>query len=67
MLNNMFLVEIIDMFEDFLTAKGVTIPNEERDAEDPDGSQIWGMDFADVLGNIRDICGKYGIDVADEW
>ena len=35
--------QIIDTFEDFLEEKGIQIPNDERDADNP--AIIYGMDY----------------------
>ena len=66
--NNNFLVTIVDYFEDFLDEKGVRIPNEDRDREDPDNcANIYGDDFDEMMCAIRDICAEYGIEVEDKW
>ena len=67
-LNNEFIACMIDGFEDFLDSKGVRIPNEERDMEDDENAaNIWGMDFAEMMGIIRDTCKNFGITVEDNW
>lgn len=44
--NNHFTTRIIDAFDDFLDEKGVKVPNEDRERDDPDnGSNIYGDDF----------------------
>ena len=67
-LNNNFLVTIIDNLEDWLDEKGVHIPNENRDLEDPGNeANIYGEDFDWFMEMMRDVCLKYGIIVDDKW
>ena len=67
-LRNNFLLDIIETFEDFLDEKGIRIPNEERDAEDPDNqANLYGNDFDNLMDSIREICEENGITVLDEW
>ena len=67
-LTNDFLATIIDNIEDWLDEKGVRIPNEERDAEDPDNvANIYGDDFDWMMNMMRDVCERNGIIVDDEW
>ena len=67
-LTNNFLVTIVDNMEDWLDEKGVRIPNEERDAEDPDNSaNFYGDDFDWFMEMMRDVCYEYGIVVEDKW
>lgn len=67
-LNNEFIACIIDGFEDFLTDKGINIPNEDRDYDDPEGGAIiYGMDFAELMEMIRDTCENFGVEVEDTW
>ena len=67
-LKNNFLLGIIDDLEDWLEEKGVRIPNEERDKEDPDcGANFWGDDFDWLMEMMREHCGVHGIIVEDEW
>lgn len=54
------LMEIIEVFEDFLDEKGIEIPNEEKD-EDPDGaSNIYGTDYGNLEENIADVLTWHG-------
>ena len=49
-----FTGQIIDIFEDFLELKGITIPNPERD-EDPDNTAIiYGSDYGMLQDKIED-------------
>ena len=67
-LKNNFLVTIIDNLEDWLDDKGIRIPNEERDAEDPENSaNFYGDDFDWFMNMMRDVCAQNGIIVDDEW
>lgn len=45
---------IVEIFEDFLEARGVTIPNPDRE-EDPDSAIIYGMDYAELEENVEDL------------
>lgn len=38
---------IVEIFEDFLEKRAVTIPNPDRE-EDPDAAIIYGMDYAEL-------------------
>ena len=65
---NNFIATIIDNLEDWLDEKGVQIPNNERDKDDPDNSaNFYGEDFDWAMEMIRDVCAKNGIIVEDEW
>lgn len=67
-LNNNFLVTIVDNLEDWLDEKGVRIPNEERDKEDPNNeANFYGDDFDWIMEMIRDVCSDYGVVVRDAW
>ena len=67
-LNNFFLEKIIDGLEDWLSEKGVEIPNEDRDREDPDSdAQIYGEDFDRIMEMIRGVCREHEIVVEDDW
>ena len=56
-----FYGQIIDQFEDFLTERGVTLPNPEveearEEALDPDEiAAIYGSDYYDLEERIRDL------------
>lgn len=63
---NDFLNSLIEVFEDFLNEKGIEIPNEDKmESENP--SNIYGMDYGILQGELRDACLKYGLVVEDEW
>ena len=52
---------IIEIFEDFLEERGITIPNEEKE-EDPDASNIYGSDYGDLSDDIENLlinCGCF--------
>lgn len=67
-LNNNFLIAIVDNIDEWLEDKGIRIPNEERDEEDPDNhANFYGDDFDWIMEMIRDVCADYGIIVDDEW
>ena len=48
-----FKGQVVDIFEDWLTEAGYKIPNQERDADDPDsGAEIWGDDYDLITDEI---------------
>ena len=51
-----FVGQIIDVFEDFLEAKNITIQNEEK-TYDPDAAIIYGTDYdelqEDIISTLR--------------
>ena len=51
--------EIVEIFEDFLEKRGVNIPNEDRDADDPGAAIIYGIDYAEILDNVEDMLQKW--------
>jgi len=61
------LGQIIDIFEDFLEEKGVTIPNCEKeeaveDGEDPDSvCNIYGTDYGDLSDQIEHTLIMWGL------
>ena len=67
-MNNNFLCDVVEMFDDFLTEKNVAIPNADRDEQCPEsGYQIWGSEFSDMMENIREVCRKHGLEIVDSW
>lgn len=66
--NNHFTTRIIDVFDDFLDGKGIRIPNEDRDKDDPDnGSNIYGEDFDYLSKMLEDEFIECGFIVDDTW
>ena len=51
---NEFVGQIIDIFEDFLEAKGIDIHNDEKD-QDPDAAIIYGSDYGDLYQDIEEL------------
>lgn len=45
-----FIGQFIDVFEDFLDSKGISIDNADRDADDDDAAIIYGDDY-DILAD----------------
>ena len=67
-LTNDFILEIIDLFDGWLTDKGVRVKNEDRDKDNPENTtNFYGDDFGYIMGGIRDICSSHGIVVEDKW
>lgn len=65
-LYNNFLVQVINVFENFLEEKGIDIPNEDKLGDDGEAI-IYGMDFGRLMEDIREICQANGIEVRDSW
>lgn len=52
--------EIVEIFENYLQNKGVSIPNEDRDKYGDEHSCIlYGMDYADLVDNVEDTLQKW--------
>ena len=67
-LNNLLLNAIIDGLDEWLARKGITIPNEERDKQDPEANtNIWGDDYYEVTDMIREVLRQNRIVVEDDW
>lgn len=49
-----FLGQIIDIFEDFLEERGVTLDNPERE-EDDDAAVIYGTDYGELQSQLEDL------------
>ncbi len=57
-----FFGQIIDVFEDFLEEKGITIENEDREQSGDDGCAIiYGMDYGRLSNDIEDIMRDWGV------
>lgn len=54
------LGQIIDIFEDFLDDKGITIPNEDK-ADDPNAANIYGMDYGRLSNEIEETLVNWGL------
>ena len=54
------LIDIIEVFEDFLDRKGIVIPNDEKD-DDPGASNIYGTDFGALSEDIEQSLIWYGL------
>lgn len=53
---------IIDLFEDFLEKKGITIENEDKKGDDGEAI-IFGEDFDDLMNGIINIFNEYNISI----
>ena len=53
-----FIGQIVDVFEDFLDEKGITIENEEREGDD-DEAIIYGTDYDEIADGIREIISRW--------
>ena len=54
------ICEFIEAFEDFLDARGINVPNEEK-AETPDASTIYGTDYGELSSQIEALLIRYGV------
>jgi hypothetical protein len=53
-----FIGQLIDVFEDFLDEKGITIENEEREG-DEDDAIIYVSDYDEIADGIREIISRW--------
>ena len=53
-----FVGQIVDVFEDFLDGKGITIENSEREGDD-DEAIIYGSDYDEIADGIREIISRW--------
>ena len=60
-----FIGQIIDIFEDFLDARGVVLKNEERDTDedlDPEeAANIYGDDYDELKDSIANMLSRWGV------
>lgn len=56
-----FTGQIIDVFEDFLEARGVELDNNERDENDDFAAIIYGSDYDDLRESIVKILNGWGL------
>ena len=49
----------VEIFEDFLDARGIEIPNDEK-AQDPDASTIYGTDYGELADRIEELLIRIG-------
>lgn len=52
--------EFIEAFENFLEARGIEVPNDEKN-QSPDASTIYGSDYGELQDNIEAILNDYDI------
>lgn len=65
-LNLEFIGQIIDIFENFLEERGVTLPNDERE-QDEYAAIIYGTDYSQLQTELIDTMWNWGIEVKDGW
>lgn len=64
-INRDTVMNIIDIFEDFLDDKGVKIKNTERDEQEPgNDTNIWGDDFDFLSNKISETLSASGVHIA---
>lgn len=56
-----FLGQIIDIFEDFLDAKRIQIPNPEKEDSGEDAANIYGTDYDDIRNRLAGMMARWGI------
>lgn len=56
-----FVGQIIDIFEDFLEARGVDIPNTDKEQSGEDTAIIYGMDYGDLQSELEAMMLNWGI------
>ena len=56
-----FLGQIIDIFEDFLDAKRIQIPNPEKEDSVEDAVNIYGTDYDDLRNRLAGMMAIWGI------
>lgn len=44
--------QLVDIFEDFLDAKGIVVRNPEKN-EDPDTANIYGTDYSEIADGLE--------------
>lgn len=50
----------IELFEDFLDRRGISVPNDEKE-QDPDASTIYGTDYGELESNLEDLLIRLGM------
>ena len=58
---NELIGQIIDIFEDFLDEKGITIANPEKEGCDDNPAVIYGSDYGDLEDDIRETLANWNI------
>lgn len=48
-----FIGQVVDVFEDFLESKGISIENEERDEDEETAAIIYGSDYDFLADEIH--------------
>lgn len=56
-----FLGQIIDIFEDYLDAKRIQIPNPEKEDSGEDAANIYGTDYDDLRNRLAGMMARWGI------
>lgn len=60
-----FLGQIIDIFEDFLTNRGIVLENDERDfdedLDEEESANIYGDDYDELHDNLENMMCNWGI------
>ena len=65
--NNNFVGQIIEEFEEFLDERGIEVPNEDKEQDPKGASTIYGMDFAELMDRIVDVLNRWNIPYEDGW
>ena len=56
-----FIGQLIDIFEDFLDEKGISIENEERDEDDDSAAIIFGSDYDALAEQLTETMTRWGV------
>ena len=60
-----FLGQIIDIFEDFLTNRGIVLENDERDfdedLDEEESANIYGDDYDELHDNLENMMCNWGV------
>ena len=54
------IAPFVEVFEDFLEEKGITIPNAEKD-ESPNAANIYGTDYGNLCDRIETLLIHFGV------
>ena len=51
-------IRILDVFEEMLESKGITIPDDDRTGEESE-ARLYGMTYADLENTLAELLGLY--------
>lgn len=56
-----FIGQIIDIFEDFLEARKIDIPNPDKEDSGENAAIIYGMDYGELQSNLEAMMQSWGV------